>query len=305
MKQSHTDHKVNTHNDHVHKMEQFEKLYKKLKYLFIGTFIIMASISIILLAASVIYFDHITKEASHMTDHELKTQLLDFPGSEALDFKNDSVLAAYNNTTNTLIVGPAHVNENVIKALTSSEDSLYFKHNGILPKALLRAVGQDIFNTEISSGGSTITQQLVKNQILSNQKTYNRKANELVLAMRTEQLLSKQEILYTYLNIVPFGRDSHGANITGIASASFSLFGKSSNNLTVAESAYIVGLLQSPYLYTPYQENGQLKSNDELQIGLDRQHYVLKRMLVEDKISKATFNKAEQENLKQKLQSSE
>ena len=135
MKQSHIDHKVNTHNDHVHKMEQFEKLYKKLKYLFIGTFIIMASISIILLAASVIYFDHITKEASHMTDHELKTQLLDFPGSEALDFKNDSVLAAYNNTTNTLIVGPAHVNENVIKALTSSEDSLYFKHNGILPKA--------------------------------------------------------------------------------------------------------------------------------------------------------------------------
>ena len=73
----------------------------------------------------------------------------------------------------------------------------------------------------------------------------------------------------------------------------------------MAESAYIVGLLQSPYLYTPYQENGQLKSNDELQIGLDRQHYVLKRMLVEDKISKATFNKAEQENLKQKLQSSE
>ena len=304
MKQSHSDHKESIQHNPVHKYEQFEQLYKKIKYLFIGTFIIITSIVIILLAASVIYFDHITKEASYMTDHELKTQLLDFPGSELLDFQHDSVLTAYNNTTNTLIVGPTNVNNNVINALTSSEDSLYFKHNGILPKAVLRAVGQDIFNTEISSGGSTITQQLVKNQILSNHKTYNRKANELVLAMRAEQLLSKDEILYTYLNIVPFGRDSHGANITGIASASFSLFGKSANNLTVAEAAYIVGLLQSPYLYTPYQEDGQLKSNKDLQIGLDRQHYVLKRMLVEDKISKSTFKKAEQEDLKQKLQSS-
>lgn len=84
---------------------------------------------------------------------------------------------------------------------------------------------QDIFNTDQSSGGSTITQQLVKNQVLTNEKTYSRKANELRLAIRLEHLLSKDEIIYTYLNIVPFGRDYNGANISGIASASYSLFG--------------------------------------------------------------------------------
>jgi len=70
----------------------------------------------------------------------------------------------------TLIVGPNHVNSNIIHALTASEDTLFYKHNGIMPKALLRAMLQDITNSNQSSGGSTITQQLVKNQVLSNKK---------------------------------------------------------------------------------------------------------------------------------------
>ncbi|MDU9417955.1 biosynthetic peptidoglycan transglycosylase [Staphylococcus lloydii] len=282
-------------------LAKFEVIYKKIKHIFVALFVIAASISIILLAASILYFSHLTKDATHMSDKELKSELLDFPGSDTLQNRNHDILTAFDRSNNTLIVGPKHVNNTVIKALTSSEDSLYFKHNGILPKALLRAVFQDVFNTQISSGGSTITQQLVKNQILTNKKTYSRKANELVLAMRTEQLFTKKEILYIYLNIVPFGRDDNGANITGIASASFSLFGKSPNNLTVAESAYIVGLLQSPYYYTPYNSDGSLKSQEQLSIGLNRQHYVLRRMLVEDKITHKQFETAEKENIKDTL----
>ena len=83
---------------------------------------------------------------------------------------------------------------------------------------------QDVLSLNSRSGGSTITQQLIKNQVLTNEKTYSRKANEIILAMRLEKILSKNEIIYTYLNIVPFGRDYNGANITGIASASYSLF---------------------------------------------------------------------------------
>ncbi len=82
-------------------------------------------------------------------------------------------------------------------------------------------------------------------------KTYSRKANELRLAIRLEHLLSKDEIIYTYLNIVPFGRDYNGANISGIASASYSLFGIPPKDLSIAQSAYLIGLLQSPYGYTP------------------------------------------------------
>ena len=73
------------------------------------------------------------------------------------------------------------------------------------------------------------------------------------------KIYCQNEIIYTYLNIVPFGRDYEGNNITGIASASYSLFGIPPKDLNIAQSAYLIGLLQSPYMYTPYEENGELK----------------------------------------------
>lgn len=76
------------------------------------------------------------------------------------------MLYEYNHSQNSLIIGPKTSSPNVIKALTSSEDTLFYKHDGILPKAILRAMIQDIFNTDQSSGGSTITQQLVKIKFL-------------------------------------------------------------------------------------------------------------------------------------------
>lgn len=281
--------------------DKFENIYKKLKHIFIGLFAILTCTSVIILAITVFYFQSITKEAIHMSDDDLRLKLLYIVGSQDIDYDNKHILTEYNESLNTLIVGPKNVNKNVIKALTASEDSLFFMHNGILPKALVRAVGQDIFNTESATGGSTITQQLVKNQLLTSEKTYNRKANELVLSMRAEKLLTKDEIIFTYLNIVPFGRDYNGSNISGIAPASHSLFGKPPSNLNIAESAYLVGLLQSPYFYTPYEENGTLKSDSDIQIGLDRQHYVLKRMLVEGKITEYDYKRAEKFNIRKHL----
>ncbi|MCY1038728.1 transglycosylase domain-containing protein [Staphylococcus nepalensis] len=291
---------IEENKQHI-KLNQFEFIYKKLKHFFVGLFSIFGCTLLILLAISVFYFQSLTKEATHMSDAELKSKLLVISGNEAINYNSDHLLVEYNNSMNSLIVGPKHVNNNVIKALTASEDSLFFRHNGILPKAVLRAIGQDIFNSSDATGGSTITQQLVKNQILTNQKTYNRKANELVLSMRAEKILTKDEILYTYLNIVPFGRDYNGLNISGIGSASFSLFGKPAEDLNIAESAYIIGLLQSPYYYTPYNEDGSLKPNHQIQIGLNRQHYVLKRMLVENKITQYDYVRAERYDIKSRL----
>src|SRR5699024_8895683 len=299
--------KNQTHENHVfkqlHKTDftKFEKIYKNFKHLLIGLFAIFACTFVIILAISVFYFQSLTDKSVNMSDHELRTELLDIPGNQDINHNNENILTEYNESINPLVIGPRQVNNNVIKALTASEDSLFFYHNGILPKALIRAVGQDIFNTKAASGGSTITQQLVKNQLLTNEKTYDRKANELVLSMRTEKILTKNEIIYTYLNIVPFGRDFNGSDITGIASASFSLFGKSTTNLNIAESAYLIGLLQSPYHYTTYEEDDSLKSESQIQIGLDRQHYVLKRMLVEGEITLYDFKKAEKFNIKQHL----
>ena len=283
------------------RLEQFEFIYKKIKHFFVGLFFIFSCSLVILLAISVLYFQNLTKEATHMSDNELKHKLLNVSGNEDIDYKSDNILSEYNNSINTLIVGPKHVDSNVIKALTASEDSLFFRHNGILPKAVLRAIGQDIFNSVDATGGSTITQQLVKNQVLTNKKTYNRKANELVLSMRAEKILTKDEILYTYLNIVPFGRDYNGTNISGIGSAAYSIFGKPAEDLNIAESAYLVGLLQSPYYYTPYNEDGSLKPSDQIQVSLNRQHYVLKRMLVEDEITLYDYRRAENYDIKAHL----
>lgn len=291
----------NHKNKQLTRLEQFEFIYKKIKHFFVGLFFIFSCSLVILLAISVLYFQNLTKEATHMSDNELKHKLLNVSGNEDIDYKSDNILSEYNNSINTLIVGPKHVNSNVIKALTASEDSLFFQHNGILPKAVLRAIGQDIFNSMDATGGSTITQQLVKNQVLTNKKTYNRKANELVLSMRAEKILTKDEILYTYLNIVPFGRDYNGTNISGIGSAAYSIFGKPAEDLNIAESAYLVGLLQSPYYYTPYNEDGSLKSSDQIQVSLNRQHYVLKRMLVEDEITLYDYRRAENYDIKAHL----
>ena len=291
----------NHKNKQLTRLEQFEFIYKKIKHFFVGLFFIFSCSLLILLAISVLYFQNLTKEATHMSDNELKHKLLNVSGNEDIDYKSDNILSEYNNSINTLIVGPKHVNSNVIKALTASEDSLFFQHNGILPKAVLRAIGQDIFNSMDATGGSTITQQLVKNQVLTNKKTYNRKANELVLSMRAEKILTKDEILYTYLNIVPFGRDYNGTNISGIGSAAYSIFGKPAEDLNIAESAYLVGLLQSPYYYTPYNEDGSLKPSDQIQVSLNRQHYVLKRMLVEDEITLYDYRRAENYDIKSHL----
>ncbi|MCT1913222.1 biosynthetic peptidoglycan transglycosylase [Staphylococcus ureilyticus] len=291
----------NHKNKQLTRLEQFEFIYKKIKHFFVGLFFIFSCSLVILLAISVLYFQNLTKEATHMSDNELKHKLLNVSGNEDIDYKSDNILSEYNNSINTLIVGPKHVNSNVIKALTASEDSLFFQHNGILPKAVLRAIGQDIFNSMNATGGSTITQQLVKNQVLTNKKTYNRKANELVLSMRAEKILTKDEILYTYLNIVPFGRDYNGTNISGIGSAAYSIFGKPAEDLNIAESAYLVGLLQSPYYYTPYNEDGSLKPSDQIQVSLNRQHYVLKRMLVEDEITLYDYRRAENYDIKSHL----
>lgn len=283
------------------KYVQFERIYKRIKHICVAIFLILFTVGSILIVALFIYFHHLTSEASSISDNDLKQKVLHIPGDELINHDNKNILSEYNHSQNTLIVGPEHVSPNVIKALTSSEDTLFYKHNGILPKALLRAMLQDIIDAKETSGGSTITQQLIKNQVLSDKKTYSRKANEIILAMRLEKLLTKNEIIYTYLNIVPFGHDYNGANITGISSASYSLFGVAPKDLNIAQSAYLVGLLQSPYGYTPYDDQGNLKDNQLLQYSINRQHYVLKRMLIEDKISKKQYSTAKKYHIKSHL----
>lgn len=238
------------------------------------------------------YFGSIISKERSIDDTSLLIEMTTFPGSDSLDIQQHHIIDAYNQPYPLLIAGPAEVSPFVSKAIIASEDAQFESHAGILPKAILRAMYQDIFNHTGATGGSTITQQLVKNQLLTSDKTYDRKAKEIMYALRVEKLLSKEEIMYTYLNIVPFGYNHYGEHVTGITSASYNIFGKSPKSLNLAESAYLAGLIQSPYYFTPYEKDGQKKDAEALQPSIQKQQYVLKRMLIENQITKKQYQNA-------------
>src|SRR5699024_8591962 len=104
----------------------------------------------------------------------------------------------------------------LIQAVIATEDEYFTEHKGIVPKAIFRATLQEFTNSSVQTGGSTLTQQLIKNQILTDEVSFERKAKEILLALRLERFFEKEEILEAYLNIVPFGRDASGNNIAGV-----------------------------------------------------------------------------------------
>ena len=249
-------------------------------------------IVILFLGVALGYFASIVSDTNEIDDDALVREVTRLPEMPPIQSKDVNIIALYNEQTPILIAGPAEVSPYVTKAIVSSEDAQFYTHHGILPKAIFRAMYQDIFNRENPTGGSTITQQLVKNQMLSDQKTYDRKAKEIMYAMRLENIMSKKEIIYTYINRVSFGRDTNGHHITGITSASYGIFGKPPQLLNLSESAYLAGLVQSPYHYTPYTLNGEIKNQRELSDSIRRQRYVLKRMYIENMITKKEYQSA-------------
>ncbi|GEL08066.1 transglycosylase domain-containing protein [Salisediminibacterium halotolerans] len=168
------------------------------------------------------------------------------------------------------------ISENLINAVIATEDEYFFEHDGIVPKAILRALYQDFSNAATQTGGSTLTQQLVKNQLLSSEVTHDRKAVEILYAMRTEHFFEKEDILEAYLNVVPFGRNANGQQIAGVRAAAEGIFDEDVSDLNIAQAAFIAGLPQSPFGYTPFEGSGEVRENFDA--GLDRMETVIERM---------------------------
>lgn len=152
-------------------------------------------------------------------------------------------------------------------ATVAIEDATFYKHNGFRPLAFLRAVLVNLGLREgfRGQGGSTITQQVVKNTLLTQDKTPIRKAKEIVLAMKLERIASKEQILNIYLN-----ETSYGGTVYGVEEASRYFFGKPAKEVTLAEAAYLAALPQAPTRYSPYGSH-----TDELE---ERKNLVLGRM---------------------------
>ena len=187
-------------------------------------------------------------------------------------------------------VGSENISPLIKEALIATEDENFYEHNGIVPKAILRALVTELTGFGSQSGGSTLTQQLVKQQILTNEVTFSRKANEILLALRLENFFTKDEILTAYLNVSPFGRNSSGSNIAGIEEAANGIFGVHAIDVSLAQAAFLVGIPQNPYTYTPFTQYGERK--EDLTAALNRKNTVLFRMLSEGYITKEEYDAA-------------
>ncbi|MGT2934628.1 penicillin-binding protein PBP1B [Streptococcus castoreus] len=170
------------------------------------------------------------------------------------------------------------ISENVKKAIVSTEDEHFQEHKGVVPKAIFRATLASVLGFGESSGGSTLTQQLVKQQVLGDDPTFRRKSKEIIYALALERYMTKDDILSNYLNVSPFGRNNKGQNIAGIEEAARGIFGVSAKDLTIPQAAFLAGLPQSPIVYSPYLSTGQLKSEKDLAFGIKRQQNVLYNM---------------------------
>ncbi|PIK14281.1 transglycosylase domain-containing protein [Halobacteriovorax sp. JY17] len=144
------------------------------------------------------------------------------------------------------------------KGLIGIEDSRFLNHFGIDLKSIFRALATDIVELRLAQGGSTLTQQLVKNLFYSNEKSFKRKIKEMVVAIYIETKFSKEEILTSYFNEVFWG-SFNGIRIKGIYSASLFYFGKKPNEIDPFEAAILIGLLKGPYYYNPLTQLDRLK----------------------------------------------
>jgi len=152
----------------------------------------------------------------------------------------------------------------VVNAFVAAEDANFFRHKGVDYIAIARAIVKDVLSGGYAQGASTITQQTVKSLFLTPEKTVARKLKELILAYRIERILSKEEILYLYLNQIYLGDGAYG-----VEAAAQTYFGRGVSTLTVAEGALLAGLAQAPTRYSPRGHIDKARA---------RQRYVLRRM---------------------------
>ena len=177
---------------------------------------------------------------------------------------NGRPLASIHDEANRDVVPLEKISPNLKRAVLAIEDSNFFTHKGINPGGIARALIVNLEKGRTVEGGSTMTMQLVKNLFLSPQSKFSRKIAEAVMSIRLEQILNKDQIMQLYLNQIYLGH-----NLYGVETASRSYFNKSAENLSLAESAMLAGLISAPEEYSPFVN---------YKLAKERQEIVLTRM---------------------------
>jgi membrane peptidoglycan carboxypeptidase len=235
-----------------------------------------AALGIGVLALIFIYFSFTLPDPNTLLQRNLaeSTKILD---------RNGQLLYEIHGEAKRTLVTIDNINDYTKHATVAIEDKSFYQHRGISVRGIFRALLNDVLSASKSQGGSTITQQFVKNALLSKDKTWTRKLKEIILSIELEARYSKDEILQLYLNEIPYGRNAYG-----IEAASQTYFGVHAKDLTLAQSAYLSALPQAPTFYNPLGPN-----RDRLDA---RQQTVLQQMLEQGYITQTEKQQASEEH---------
>ena len=219
--------------------------------------------SFALVAMVVFFFATIIVFAYFSRELPSPTQLLErsFELSTRFYDRNDELIYEVYGDKNRTLITMADIPQDVVHATLATEDSEFYKHQGYSLRGMARAL-KNTFTGEGLQGGSTLTQQVIKNTLLSQERTIIRKIKEMILSLQLENRYTKDEIIQMYLNESPYGGQNYG-----IYSAAKAYFNKNPNELTLAESAYLAGLPQSPSRYSQFGLTPEA--------GIERKNYVL------------------------------
>lgn len=221
--------------------------------------------------------------ASIHTMPSLKDEIRPAASSQIYD-ANGKLITTVHSVENRVPVTINKIPKDLQNAFVAVEDARFYEHMGVDPRGILRAVWSNITDRGVSEGGSTITQQLAKNALLTQERTLKRKIQEAVLALQIERQYSKSEILELYLNHIYFGQGAYG-----VQSAAMVYFGKNVEDLSLAECAMLAGIPKSPNYYSPL---------NNLKAATERQSTVLDQMVKYGYVTQSTANQARNSQIK-------
>jgi len=242
-----------------------------------GSIILAMLFGVALTAAFIYAYEEISLDADKLIHYKPET-------SSIIYDRNGEKLAYVFKKQHRLYARYDEIPGFLVEGLVAMEDTKFFEHNGVNPDAILRAVVKDIKAGAFVEGGSTLTQQLIKNKVLTNEKKLARKIKEAILALKIEHELSKEDIIERYLNEI-----SYGNNYFGVKTAAKGYFHKEMNELSHKEMAILVGLPNAPSFYNPLRHYKR---------ALNRANNVLYRMKSIGWITKDDYLKAVKESPK-------
>lgn len=245
------------------------------------------------------YFASLVKDEPLRTYNSMKKDIYNYEETSQAYFSDNVYLGKLRADIERQEVKLADISDHVKNAVIATEDEFFYEHDGVVPKAIMRALFQEATNSSNRSGGSTLTQQLIKNQILTDEVSFDRKAKEILLALRLERFFEKEEILEAYLNVADLGRNASGRNVAGVQAAAQGIFGVDAKDLSLPQAAFIAGLPQSPFGYTPFTNQGEIKK--DLDAGTSRMKTVLRRMHDKGFITQQEYQEASKFDLRKSL----